>query len=350
MQRIICDIYSKDNLRLWEHDVNSPSTREFNRRITAVNNMYAWLYEKGILENVSFKFKDYSDVTHFAFDTNDLLAYREEMEKSDAEDAALAVQHIFDVEYTPCKYSGAIELTWTMQTYREVDGCVGRSWENSLVQGLQYNAIADLPYISADKGTKEAVKVLFERCEFEPSDLVKSPGLYDTDKSINSDGTDWVLTDPDDLQLRRQPNASEPKVFELIQVDIWPMEEKTVYKLAHSEFDLNDYSDEEIASMLDSYGYNDMASLISAAGSENEAYGQLAEMFMEVYSTECYVRSFDSWNAAVNEVEQRTGVGLAWLKETEKPSLDNVVELASAAKTNNSVSLENNTSRSRDER
>lgn len=350
MQRIVCDIYSKDKLRLWEFDENSTSTQDFNRRITAVNNMYAWLYEKGILEKVSFEFKDYSEATYFAFDVKDLLPYRNEMEKSSIVDAALAVQHIFDEEYIPCKYSGAIELTWTMQTYRSVDGCVSRSWENSLVQGLQYKAIADLPYISAEKGVKEAVKVLFERCEFVPSDLEKSPGLNDTDKSTNNNCTDWVLTDPDDLQLRRRSTHENPKVFELIQIDTWPVEEKTVYKLAHGVFDLNDYNDEEIASMLDSYGYDDMASLISATGSENEAYGQLAEMFMEVYSTECYVRSFDSWNATVNEVEQRTGVDLSGLKGIEKPALDNVIESASASITKDSISLEKDAARNREER
>lgn len=204
MQRIICDIYSKDKLRLWEFDANSPSTRDFNRKITAVNNMYAWLYEKGILENVSFEFKDYSDQTYFAFDTKDLAVYRKEMEISDVKDAALAVQHIFDEEYTPCNFCGAIELTWTMQTYRDVDGCVGRSWENSLVQGLNNKAICDLPYIVAEKGVKEAVKVLFERCEFVPTDLVVEevlnlPHCVTISAATLALGTDDIYKVPEEL-------------------------------------------------------------------------------------------------------------------------------------------------------
>ena len=160
----------------------------------------------------------------------------------------------------------------------------------------------------------------------EPSSVFVTDIDWDVDGVEESRmGSDWVLTDPDYLQFRRQLRIDESKVFELIQVDIWPMDEKTSYKLAVGEIDLNDYTDEEIASMLDSYGYDDMAALVSAAGTETEAYGQLAEMFMEVYTTDFYVCEFDSWNAAVDEVAQRTGVDMKWLREDDKP-LDDVIK------------------------
>ena len=182
MDRFIVDKYQKERVVLWDLELESAGTQEFNRKVLAVNNMYGWLYEKGILEKISFEFKDYSDVTYFAFDTKALFPFRKEMEQSSVEDAAHAVQHIFDEEYTPCKYCGAIQLSWPMASYRDVDGCVGRSWESRLVQALGNNDISDLPYIAVDKGTKEAVKVLFERYGFEPSDIIKVRYLTENDR------------------------------------------------------------------------------------------------------------------------------------------------------------------------
>lgn len=157
---------------------------------------------------------------------------------------------------------------------------------------------------------------------------IKYPNL-NVGESIGCNGSDWVVTDPDDLQLRRQVQGDNQKVFELIQVDVWPIDEKTSYKLAVGEVDLNDYSEEEIKSTLDSFGYDNMEALVSAVGSEKEAYGQLAEMFFETYTTDFYVCEFDSWNAAVDEVDERTGMDLAWVKEVEKPDLESVIKSCS---------------------
>lgn len=173
MERIICDSYIKGQKEIWGEDRNA----EFNRKILAVNEMYGWLYEKGILEKVSFEFKDYSFGTCFALDVKDLLPYREQMEKSGLDGSELAVQHIFDVEYTPCMYSGAIELGWTMASYREVDGCVGRSWECGLVQAMNVEQIYQVLAVQEEKGVKEAVKRVFEIYPWKETDLDKKQGL-----------------------------------------------------------------------------------------------------------------------------------------------------------------------------
>lgn len=174
MERIICDSYIKGQKDIWGDDPNT----EFNQRILAVNEMYGWLYKQGILERVSFEFKDYSFGTCFALDVKDLEPYREQMEQSGLDGAELAVRNIFDEKYTPCMYSGAIELGWSMATYRDVDGCVGRSWECGLVQGLSVKYIYDyvLPVLQ-EKGAREAVKVLFEVYPWKESDLDKKQSL-----------------------------------------------------------------------------------------------------------------------------------------------------------------------------
>lgn len=162
MSRIISDTYIKQNKQTWGDDPNSL----FNRRILAVNNMYGWLYEKGILEKVSFVFKDYDGTAYFALNASDLLPYRKEMEKAQIDGAALAVRNIFDEPYTPCVYSGAIELGWTMSTYRSVDGMVGRSWECGMIQHLNTEGIYKISDIRDKLGVKAAVKALYDQFDW----------------------------------------------------------------------------------------------------------------------------------------------------------------------------------------
>lgn len=162
MPRIISDVYIKENKNIWGKD----PTEEFNQRILAVNNMYGWLYEKGILEKVSFEFKDYEDAAYFAVNAKDLVPYRKEMEAAEIESAALAVKHIFDVPYSPCHYSGAIELGWTMSSYRDVDGSVGRSWECGLVKSLDTDGIYEIAKVRDEQGVKAAVRALYAQFDW----------------------------------------------------------------------------------------------------------------------------------------------------------------------------------------
>lgn len=158
MPRIICDIFEKGEKITWGDDPHSP----MNRKILAVKNMYAWLYDAGILANVSFICKKTPSAVCFALDAKDLQPYRQQMEASGVEDAQLALQHIFEETYTPCVYSGVIQLSWPMHTYRNVDGCVGSSWECELIKGLNTGAIYEVSKVRDELGVREAVKKLFD--------------------------------------------------------------------------------------------------------------------------------------------------------------------------------------------
>ena len=157
LTRIICDVYQKEHKQLWGDDLNDA----FNQKIMAVNNMYGWLKDAGILENISFEFHEQPQSVCFAFDVKDLAPYRDSMEKCGIAGSSLAVRHIFDENYTPCHYSGAIQLGWSMFSYRDVDGYVGRSWECDLIKGLNNNAIYDVQDILTGQGVKAAVQKLF---------------------------------------------------------------------------------------------------------------------------------------------------------------------------------------------
>lgn len=93
--------------------------------------MFRWLYQKGILKEISFLFSDKENSIYFAFDTDDLLPYRDQMESAKVRDCSIACSRIFGDEgcqTDPSFYSGAVSLTWTMLDYRDIGGCVTRSW------------------------------------------------------------------------------------------------------------------------------------------------------------------------------------------------------------------------------
>ena len=160
------------------------------------------------------------------------------------------------------------------------------------------------------------------------------------------DAGEWILTDPDCLQMRRQFDVECEGIFELMQVDTLHLGDKTTYELASAEIDLNDYNKEEINSALSSYGYDSMEELQEAAGDRVEGYAQLAEMLFETYANEFYDKQFDSWNKALAEVERRTGADLSELKEVEKSSLANQIKAASSRISASSYSKEDSGERS----
>ena len=113
-----------------------------NRRFAACAAMYEWLDNQGILKKESFCYdvipeRMIDDVLHnkqinFAIDSETLVKYRDQMLASGVSDADLAVSYILAEDKNvvePSCISGAVCLTWVMQTYRDSCGCVGRSWE-----------------------------------------------------------------------------------------------------------------------------------------------------------------------------------------------------------------------------
>ena len=217
MDRIICDTYVKGEKHIWSVDKDDWSNREFNKKILAVNEMYGWLYEKGILRDVSFEIKDYPEVTFFALDVKDLEPYREKMAEAGVKDVDVALRHIFDEYYTPCEYSGAIELGWTMAGYRDVDGCVGRSWECGLLKGLNTRAAHDVLRVHEEKGVREAVSSAFEIAGFEPDLFQKAFEHYSAIDRSMADYLEYLDYHGDKLIYCYQNGLS----LDLIDVDFW---------------------------------------------------------------------------------------------------------------------------------
>lgn len=181
MARIISDCYWKGDKPLLGPDPNT----EFNQKISAVNALYGWLYEQGILEKVSFEFKDYSNVSYFALDAEDLLPFREQMACSGVHNVQKAIYAIFDEPYKPCLYSGTIEPGWTIATYRDVDGSVGRSWETNLVQFLNTKGIYEVYDALITKGPKSAASTMFGLHSWYPSDIEKHVPLNEQIKAAS---------------------------------------------------------------------------------------------------------------------------------------------------------------------
>lgn len=200
MDRIICDIYFKNEKPLLGEDKNST----FNVRIQAVNDLYGWLYQKGLLEEASFQYQDLPSSVCFALSTEALLPFRNAMEQSGIANADLAVHHLFDEPYTPCMYSGAVELGWFMSTYRDVDGCVGRSWECALVQGLNMQAISEIRKVQTEQGVKAAVNKMFSFYKWPQQE--KKPVLH----SMISSAEDKASSSHD--KTRSQSPAIVPEV------------------------------------------------------------------------------------------------------------------------------------------
>ncbi|MBQ8248115.1 MAG: hypothetical protein IJZ42_13385 [Lachnospiraceae bacterium] len=157
--------------------------------------------------------------------------------------------------------------------------------------------------------------------------------------------SNWIVTDIDCAQVRRQIGFEDRGIYELMQVDSFP---NGTHVLSIGEIDFDDYSASEIKSALDGYGYDSIKSLIKATGSGREAYGQLAEMLFEL-SSNFGVLTFDTFNDAVAEVERRTGLDLDDCKEQDaiprKQPLNSQIEAATnkASSDEHNKNMETNT-------
>ena len=226
MERIIMDSWIKQNKQIYGKDRD----HIFNRRILAVNDMYGWLKEQGILEKIAFVYQDCPTEVHFALDTKDLEPYRKAMEDSGLPQAGLAIQHLLDEEYTPCVYSGAIQIGWLMDSYREMDGMVGRSWECDLVKFLNAKAVTDIRRVQEGDGVKAAVQKTFSYYQW--PEMQKEESREHT-KDLEQDEQEvWITVYRDVLgQPEREDNLTEiclPKAWlmkelkeENLHLDSW---------------------------------------------------------------------------------------------------------------------------------
>ena len=118
---------------------------------------------------------------------------------------------------------------------------------------------------------------------------------------------EWILTDPDCCQVRRQFYESCDDLWQLAQIrEICDGRGHYWYETISQMIDLRDYSDEEVADVLNSYGYD-------ADDPELDA-GILAEMFFE--SCDDYeVERHAILNDAIVYLERWTGLDLSQYKE-----------------------------------
>lgn len=183
-------------------------------------------------------------------------------------------------------------------------------------------------YIEAGTGDKSSYLIKWFEGELDPNFHYREYNdqllvARMCEEALQKGLSNWILTDPDCLQVRRQTGFDGRGVFELIQIEKLPDDacaDKAVYLISDGEIDLDDYTQEEIDSTLDCYGYDGLKGLIQAVESRSEADGQLAEMFFEL-STSLYTMRFSSWDEALEHIEHRTGMDLSAHRENTCDSL-----------------------------
>lgn len=141
-------------------------TREsdVNTAMLACQDMFRWLYQKGLLEKVSFLFLKRDTIAEdicFALDTDKLLPYKQQMLDSGVKNSLISCNEIFGPK-TKSRFSGAVTLNHPMLNYRNNGGCVGRSLETASEQCLDLKTLNLIRKISEKHGTIEAVKSLWD--------------------------------------------------------------------------------------------------------------------------------------------------------------------------------------------
>ena len=157
--RVICDCFSKSGC-----DSDNP-------HLQTVQKTYEFLYSKGILKDISFEFRDYSDCVYFAFDTADLDRRWFEIMRDQSSYLPEGMHFLMHHPIRPCSASGCISLIKPMITYRSNNGVTSPSRENFLVADLTNEFVNAIKQIRSKAGTIYAIKYLFEVSGFDPSDL-----------------------------------------------------------------------------------------------------------------------------------------------------------------------------------
>lgn len=157
--------------------------------------------------------------------------------------------------------------------------------------------------------------------------------------------SEWFITDDDCLQCCRPIPAIDPQQYELVQINSYDGrgDDDPVFQTTHAIIDLKDYTDEEILSVLNAYGYKDMDDFVFQNSPTEEflyhadgtldrenspsyiiEYQLIAEMLFETENYEYADREFSSWNEAVARIAQITGLDLSECleKEKEAPAMD----------------------------
>ena len=151
---IIVDYYNKNGAELYPTNYTG-----LNDRIQLMHDFYELMYKSGVLQKVSFEYREYDDVVFFAFNAKDLGAFIDA--NADNPIVVAAASKIVYGGIAPCNMTGAIQPGAVMSTYRDNNGCVGRSHECTLVQKLDTYACGLIYDEKKNCGVIDAVKLAF---------------------------------------------------------------------------------------------------------------------------------------------------------------------------------------------
>ena len=152
--KIIVDFYNKNGAELYPTNYQG-----LNDRIQLMHDFYEMMYKAGVLQKVSFEYREYNDVVFFAFNANDIAEFVNA--NLDNPTVTAAVSKIIFGGIAPCNMTGAIQPGAVMSTYRDNNGCVGRSHECTLVQLLDTYACGLIHDEKHNCGVVDAVKLAF---------------------------------------------------------------------------------------------------------------------------------------------------------------------------------------------
>lgn len=152
-ETIVVDYYNKNGAELYPANYQG-----LNDRIQIMHDFYGWMYKSGILQKVSFEYREYDDVVFFAFDANKLA---EVVNANNHPPTTAVVFKIIFGGIAPCNMTGAIQPGAVMSTYRDNHGCVGRSHECTLVQKLDTYTCGLIYDEKKTCGVVDAVKLAF---------------------------------------------------------------------------------------------------------------------------------------------------------------------------------------------
>lgn len=152
--KIIVDFYNKNGAELYPTNYQG-----LNDRIQLMHDFYEMMYKAGVLQKVSFEYREYNDVVFFAFNANDIAEFVNA--NLDNPTVTAAVSKIIFGGIAPCNMTGAIQPGAVMSTYRDNNGCIGRSHECTLVQQLDTYACGLIHDEKHNCGVVDAVKLAF---------------------------------------------------------------------------------------------------------------------------------------------------------------------------------------------
>lgn len=181
--------------------------------------------------------------------------------------------------------------------------------------------------------------------------------------------TDWLLTDDDCCQLRRTDALAISNIFELYQINRYPghlrrpTQSEDFFKVAHAYIDISDYSEGDILSALQGFGYESLDRFVEETSPdwnviykedgtidrENSPsyiidFGLIAEMLFEFDALEYAIeKEYNSYNEAVSAIEQWTGENFSYAKQA--PQSTSIAErIQDAARRCDAVAQESQTS------